>query len=91
MSAMGPSRRGGRTSGRQDGAKSGHWLSPLAAQGIAAGKVIVEFLGRQIDVRRALRNCGLFAHDSDEVAANIRQRLDNHIAPDAFVLLATEQ
>ena len=57
----------------------------------AAGKVIVEFLGRQIDVRRALRNCGLFAHDSDEVAASIRQRLDNHIAPDAFVLLASEQ
>ena len=32
----------------------------------------------------------LFAH-SDEVAAIIRQRLDNHVAPDAFVLLAWEQ
>jgi transcriptional regulator with XRE-family HTH domain len=57
----------------------------------AAGKVILEFLGRQINVRRALRSCGLFAHDSDEVPATIRQRLDNHIAPEAFVLLVSEE
>jgi transcriptional regulator with XRE-family HTH domain len=57
----------------------------------AAGKVVMEFLGRQINVRRALRSCGLFAHDSNEVPAAIRQRLDNHIAPDAFVLLVSEE
>jgi transcriptional regulator with XRE-family HTH domain len=56
----------------------------------AAGKVIFEFLGRDIDVRRALRSCGLFSRDGPEVAPAIKARLDNHIADDAFVLLVSE-
>lgn len=56
----------------------------------AAGKVVFEFLGRDIHVRRALRTCGLFRHDGDEVAPAIKARLDNHIPDDAFVLLVSE-
>lgn len=56
----------------------------------AAGKVILEFLGQQINVARAVRSCGLFRHDSDDVPASIKRQLDNHIDPAAFVLLATE-
>jgi transcriptional regulator with XRE-family HTH domain len=56
----------------------------------AAGKVVFEFLGRDIQIRRALRSCGLFRHDGDEVAPAIKARLDNHIADDAFVLLVSE-
>lgn len=56
----------------------------------AAGKVILEFLGRQINVRRAMGTCGLFAHDSDDVPASIKRQLDNHIGPAAFVLMVSE-
>lgn len=55
----------------------------------AAGKVVFEFLGRQINVRKALRNCGLFGADEDKVPDSILQLLDNHIGKDDFVLLVS--
>lgn len=65
-------------------------LSGRRSREPAAGKVVFEFLGRDIHVRRALRSCGLFPHDGDEVASAIKACLDNHIAEDAFVLLVSE-
>lgn len=56
----------------------------------AAGKVVFEFLGRNINARRAMRSCGLFPHDGSQVAPAIKARLDNHISNDAFVLLVSE-
>jgi transcriptional regulator with XRE-family HTH domain len=56
----------------------------------AAGKVVLEFLGRQINVRRALRTCGLFAPEEERVPTSILDQLDNHIPADDYVLLAAE-
>jgi hypothetical protein len=55
----------------------------------AAGKVVFEFLGRQINVRKALRNCGLFGTEEGNVPESILQLLDNHIGEDEFVLLVS--
>src|SRR3546814_5038528 len=38
----------------------------------AAGKVVLEFLGRRINVRKALRTCGLFTPEEKRVPASIR-------------------
>lgn len=56
----------------------------------AAGKVVFDYLGREIHIRRALESCGLFPHESDEIAPAIRKRLDNRLPDDAFVLMASE-
>src|SRR5690625_1382354 len=56
----------------------------------AAGKVVFDYLGREIHIRRALESCGLFPHDGDDIAPGIRKRLSNRIPDDAFVLMASE-
>jgi transcriptional regulator with XRE-family HTH domain len=56
----------------------------------AAGKVVFEFLGRKINVRRALRNCGLFDARDDHIPGTIRQQLDNHIGEEEYVLMVSE-
>jgi transcriptional regulator with XRE-family HTH domain len=55
----------------------------------AAGKVVFEFLGRQINARKALRKCGLFGTEDDAVPDTIKQQLDNHIGPDDYVLMVS--
>ncbi|HEY9538593.1 MAG TPA: helix-turn-helix transcriptional regulator [Kiloniellaceae bacterium] len=57
----------------------------------AAGKVVLEFLGRRINVRKALRTCGLFTPEEKRVPASIVRQLDNHIRPEEFVLLVSEE
>lgn len=57
----------------------------------AAGKVVLEFLGRRISVRKALRTCGLFTPEEKHVSASIIRQLDNHIRPEDFVLLVAEE
>lgn len=56
----------------------------------AAGKVVFDYLGQEIHIRRALESCGLFPHDSDDIASAIRERLDNRLPEGAFVLMASE-
>lgn len=57
----------------------------------AAGKVVLEFLGREIDVHKAMRACGLYAPGDQEIPASILKQLDNHIRQDDFVLLVSEE
>lgn len=56
----------------------------------AAGKVVFDYLGREIHIRRALESCGLFPHESDDIAPAIKKRLDNRLPEGAFVLMASE-
>ena len=53
----------------------------------AAGKVVLEFLGRRIQLRKALRSCGLFGPNDGKVADAIMEQLDNHLGPEDYVLL----
>ncbi|CAN5607343.1 hypothetical protein BH23PSE1_BH23PSE1_08920 [soil metagenome] len=57
----------------------------------AAGKVVLEFLGRAIDIRRALHSCGLFAPAEGAIPRTIAGRLDNRLAPDEFVLIVSDR
>ena len=45
-----------------------------------------EFLGKQIDVRKALKSCRLYKPDSDEIGATLREHIDNHIDDDQHIL-----
>ena len=45
-----------------------------------------EFLGKQINLRAALTNCGLYHHDSEEIEADIRNKISNQILPHEYML-----
>ncbi|NDY92081.1 helix-turn-helix domain-containing protein [Ideonella livida] len=51
-------------------------------------RVVYEYLGRQIDVRRALRLCGLYAPDDPALDALTREAIRNDIAPGEWHLRA---
>lgn len=63
-------------------------LAGTRAREPAAGRVVLEYLGRRLDLRRALGACGLFAPDDRAVDPAIRARIDNRVEPDRRVLLA---
>lgn len=44
-------------------------------------RVVYEVLGRDIDIRAALRLCGLFDQDSDSIAADVKVLIDNRMQP----------
>lgn len=47
------------------------------------GRVVLEALGRQASVKKALRECGLFEPDSPEIAPDIRAAITNAMADGA--------
>jgi transcriptional regulator with XRE-family HTH domain len=49
-----------------------------------------QYLGKQIDIRAALRNCGLFSVDSDVIHEGIKQRIKNQILPHQYMLTGNE-
>lgn len=51
-------------------------------------RVVYEYLGPRIDVRRALRLCGLYAPDDPRLDALTRQAIGNDIAPGEWHLRA---
>ena len=42
-----------------------------------ATRIEFQFLGRQIDLRKSLRDCGIFKLDSEEIDSEIRDRIFN--------------
>lgn len=54
----------------------------------AAGRVVLEHLGRRVDLRRALRSCALLDHDDPALDPAIRARIANRVDPHRRVLLA---
>lgn len=53
-------------------------------------RVEFQFLGKQVDVRDALRGCGIFDLDSDRISSNIRERINNEISDREFMLTARD-
>jgi len=49
-----------------------------------------QYLGKKIDIRAALRNCGLFSVDSGEIHEDIKQRIKNQILPHEHMLIAND-
>ena len=56
----------------------------------SASLVLLEFLGRSIHVRDALRSSGLVPEDDPSVAPSIRDRIANHVPGGSYVLEAEE-
>lgn len=56
----------------------------------AASVVLLEFLGRLIDLRKALTSCGLFEEADPAIDPMIRSLITNRIPPGTFVLEAEE-
>lgn len=53
-------------------------------------RVEFEFLGKQIDLRKALKGCGLYDLESDQIDAEIKARVDNKILAHEFMLTAQD-
>jgi transcriptional regulator with XRE-family HTH domain len=53
-----------------------------------AARAVYEYKGRSPDLRAMIRNSGLFAIDSEQIAPEIAARLDNHLDVDETVLTA---
>ena len=56
-----------------------------------AARVVFQFLGKSIDIKPALKGCGLFKIDSPVVSDEIRSSIENDISDDEFMLTARGQ
>jgi len=54
-------------------------------------RVEYEFLGKQVNLRDALKGCGLYDLESDLIDAEIKERVDNKILDHEFMLTALDQ
>lgn len=52
----------------------------------AASIVLLEYLGKSIDQRKALRTCGLYDEADPAIDPTIRSMISNRVKPDSFVL-----
>lgn len=55
-----------------------------------AARVAYQYLGERIDLRAALKSCGLYGNDSPQLDAGIRSRIDNLVDPHDSALCAFE-
>jgi len=55
---------------------------------IACYRVVLEYLGRSINLRAAMRRCNLYASDDRRVAPEIRRQIQNDVLPHEHALLA---
>ena len=62
-----------RLSGLKLGVSTGFRREPLGA------RVLLEALGRRVSVKKALKVCGLYETDSDEIGAEIKAMIDNSV------------
>ncbi len=51
-----------------------------------AGRTVFEYLGNNIDVRKAMRECDLFHQTDASIPGNVKQAISNSIAPEEFTL-----
>ena len=54
----------------------------------ACSRVVLEYLGRTINAREALRACGLFSPETDVIEPRIKQAIRNTIAPHQYLFRA---
>ena len=55
-----------------------------------ATRVEYQFLGKQVDRREALRGCGIFDLESNQIDSNIRERINNEMTDQEFMLTARD-
>ena len=55
-----------------------------------ATRVEMKYLGKQVDLKETLDGCGLFSLDSESVDADIRERIDNEMSDQKFMLTARD-
>lgn len=79
-----PTRRNkvGRLTGPTLGVSSGD------QRRIACSRVLLEWLGHDVDLRKALRSCGLFDPDAPEIDSTIRDLIDNAASADTPLFYA---
>ncbi|WP_226576132.1 helix-turn-helix domain-containing protein [Acuticoccus sediminis] len=63
-------------------------IGPNSARQIVSGRVVLDFLGRRIDRRDAMRRLGTFALDDPAVADDIKASIQNDISPTEGLLIA---
>lgn len=56
-------------------------VTSTAAREIACYRVILQYLGRSVNLRQALRGCGLFDIDDPRIDPAIRSRIGNEMRP----------
>ncbi len=54
----------------------------------ACARVIYEYLGQRVDLRKALRLCGLYSANTYSIDSSVKQRIDNGGAADDKLFLA---
>ena len=55
-----------------------------------ATRVEYQFLGKQVEIRQVLHGCGLFNLDSESIDAEIRQRINNEMTDQEYMLTARD-
>ncbi len=63
-------------------------MADSARRDPACVRVVYDYLGKQVDLREALRLCGLYPFDSPLFDARLKQLIDNRINAYAHLLLA---
>lgn len=63
-------------------------VGSLNAHEPKATRVEYQFLGKNMDVKKAINNCGLFVYDSESINDVIRSRIANDISSNEFLLTA---
>ncbi|MGH1542775.1 MAG: helix-turn-helix domain-containing protein [Arenicella sp.] len=61
-------------------------VSSAATREPAACRVEWEYLGKEIDIREALKSCQLYKPDSEFVDPQLKSRISNEVAPEDFLL-----
>ena len=57
----------------------------------SATRVLFEYLGREVDLKQAIRRCGLFDGSSDDINEEIKRRISNTISPTDFHLVPSKK
>ena len=63
-------------------------VSHGSAHAIGAARVVMDFIGTEIDVRAALSALGTFGADDPSVPEPVRRAVANEIRPEETLLLA---
>lgn len=65
-------------------------IAPTSSRRITAGRVVLEFLGRSIDRRKALQAVGILPFDDPSVPDDIRTSICNEISAEEYLLLSRQ-
>ena len=55
-----------------------------------ATRVEYQFLGKQVEIKETLRGCGLFNLDSELIDSDIRERINNEMTDQEYMLIARD-